>query len=336
MKYLSLGFILLFSSTCFADDSGLHLNQSWQSKVITECGDDLPDMLLLSADKQYLYQSCETKSNMLSPSLARIHIETGKRDILIYGLGRADGMRFAAGGSIWLGEEQADGMVWHIKDPDSLKPEQRVDRFRLKSSSPQIQAVLQAGVFSHEGLTFSQDNKYLYLADEWKEGCLYRLNLNSQVLKVYHAKKGWLIIKKPSEARLEAEKLHGKWYNRMEDMELMPDGTVLITETGTGNILKLNDLGDKPSVSTYLKHQDIEHPDNLEWDAKRDWLWITDDSPRSELWVYDGNDFKRVAYHDSAEITGLESDNGTIYFNLQHRRFAPDLTMKIFQPRGLN
>jgi len=38
-----------------------------------------------------------------------------------------------------------------------------------------------------------------------------------------------------------------------------------------------------------------------------------------------------VAYHDAAEITGLESDNGIIYFNLQHRRFAPDLTMKIEQ-----
>lgn len=331
MKKLFIAALCLFSHLAYADDSGLHLNQGWQSHIITECGDDLPDMLLLSADKQYLYQSCETKSNMLSPSLARIHIATGKREILIYGLGRADGMRFAADGSIWLGEEQADGMVWHIQDPDSLKAEQRVDRLRLKSSSPQIRAVLQAGVFSHEGLTFSQNNKYLYLADEWKEGCLYRLNLASQVLKVYHDKKGWLTINTPTKARLEAEKLHGRWYNRMEDMELVPDGTILITETGTGNILKLNDLADKPKVSVFLHHADIEHPDNLEWDEKRNWLWITDDSPRSELWVWDGQGFKRMAYHDTAEITGLESDNGTIYFNLQHRRFTPDLTMKIFQ-----
>ncbi|WP_038248225.1 SMP-30/gluconolactonase/LRE family protein [Ghiorsea bivora] len=331
MKHILFILPLFYAQLAIANDSGLVLQQGWNEKIITECGDDLPDMLLLSKDKQYLYQSCETKSNMMSPSLARIHIATGKREILIYGLGRADGMRFAPDGSIWLGEEQADGMVWHIQDPNSLQTEQRTDRFRLKLRSKQIKPVLSAGIFSHEGLTFSQDGKYLYLADEWKKGCLYRLSQKSDILSVFHAKKGWLPIKKPKEARLEAKKLHGRWYNRMEDMELMPDGTILITETGTGNILKLNDLGDKPTVSIYLHHKDIEHPDNLEWDAKRSWLWITDDSKRSELWVYDGQSFKRIAYHDSAEITGLESDNGTIYFNLQHRRFAPDLTMKIYQ-----
>ena len=332
MKYMLLVLSFLYVQLVIADDSDLVLQQGWQEQIITECGDDLPDMLLLSADKQYLYQSCETKSsNMQNPSLARIHITTGQREILIYGLGRADGMRFAPDGSIWLGEEQADGMVWHIQDPDNLKAEQRVDRVRLKSSSKHIKAILSAGIFSHEGITFSQDGKYLYLADEWKEGCLYRLTLKNDVLAVFHAQKGWLTIKNTKNARIEAEKLYATPFNRMEDMELMPDGTILITETGTGNILKLNDLGDKPNVSTYLHHKDIQHPDNLEWDEKRGWLWITDDSQRSELWVYNGQNFKRIAYHDSAEITGLESDNGTIYFNLQHRRFAPDLTLKIFQ-----
>jgi len=331
MKFLLVLLPLIYVQIATASDSGLMLQQGWREQIITECGDDLPDMLLLSQDKEYLYQSCETKSNTQNPSLARVHLKTGQREILIRGLGRADGMRFAPDDSIWLGEEQADGMVWHIQDPDSLQAEQRVDRVRLKSSSKLINAVLSAGIFSHEGLTFSQDGQYLYLADEWKEGCLYRLTLKSDVLAVFHAEKGWLSIKNPNEARLEAEKLHGHWYNRMEDMELMPDGTILITETGTGNILKLNDLSDKPTVSAYLHHKDIKHPDNLEWDTKRGWLWITDDSKRSELWVYDGQDFKRIAYHDSAEITGLESENGTIYFNLQHRRFGPDLTLKIVQ-----
>jgi sugar lactone lactonase YvrE len=331
MKYILLILPLLYAQLAIADDSGLMLQQGWQEHMITECADDMPDMLLLSKDKQYLYQSCETKSNMMSPSLARIHIATGKREILLYGLSRADGMRFAPDGSIWLGEEQPKGMIWHIKHPDKLQAGQQVDRVRLKSSSKQVQAVLSAGIFSHEGLTFSQDGKYLYLADEWAKGCLYRLTLKNNVLAVFHAKKGWLTIKNPKEARLEAEKLHGRWYKRMEDMELMPDGSILIAETGTGNILKLDDSGDKPSVTTFLQHDAIEHPDNLEWDNKRGWLWISDDSIRSELWAWDGQKFQRIAYHDTAEITGLESDNGTIYFNLQHRRFAPDLTLKIFQ-----
>jgi sugar lactone lactonase YvrE len=331
MKYILLILPLLYAQLAIADDSGLMLQQGWKEHMITECADDMPDMLLLSKDKQYLYQSCETKSNMMSPSLARIHIATGKREILLYGLSRADGMRFAADGSIWLGEEQPKGMIWHIKQPDKLQTGQRVDRVRLKSSSKQVQAVLSAGIFSHEGLTFSQDGKYLYLADEWAKGCLYRLTLKNNVLAVFHVKKGWLTIKSPENSRIEAEKLDGRWYNRMEDMELMPDGSILIAETGTGNILKLDDSGDKPTVTTFLQHDAIEHPDNLEWDNKRGWLWISDDSIRSELWAWDGQKFQRIAYHDTAEITGLESDNGTIYFNLQHRRFAPDLTLKIFQ-----
>jgi len=333
MNYLLL-FTLLFlmAQPSYADESGLVLAAGWQAEIITECGDEMPDMLLLSADGKSLYQSCENKSNMLAPSLARIDIATGQRDILIYGLGRADGMRFAADGSIWLGEEQKDGLIWRIEKPDMLQAGQRVDRFSLKSSSNQIHAIGEAGTFSHEGLTFSADEKFLYLADEWKEGCLYRFNIQTKALAVFHDKKGWLTIKKPQDARLEAERLHGRWYNRLEDMELMPDGRILITETGTGKILVLDDSGEKPQVSLFLQHADIQHPDNLEWDKNRGWLWISDDSHDSELWAWDGTRFKRIALHTSGEITGIESgEDGTIYFNIQHRRFAADLTMRLFQ-----
>ena len=322
-----------WSLPCFADDSGLELQSGWKSQIITECADHMPDMLLLSSDKQHLYQSCETKENMMSPSLARINIKTGEREILIYGLGRADGMRFAPDGSLWLGEEQSDGLIWHIIDPDELKPEQRADRRRLVASSNQIQAVTKAGTFSHEGLTFSKGGKWLYLADEWKEGCLYRFNTLSQALEVYHKTKGWLVIKDPADARIEAERLHGTWYKRLEDMELMPDGSILISETGTGKILKLDDSKKKPVVTVFLEHDEIDHPDNLEWDAKRQWLWLSDDDHPSELWAWDGKSFQLIASHSTGEITGIESgEDGSIYFNIQHRLFAPDLTMRIYQP----
>ena len=335
MKYLLLGILtLVLVSVFLLEKSTLELAQGWQAEVITECGDDMPDMLMLSADKKRLYQSCETKENMLSPSLARIDIATGKREILLYGLGKADGMRFAPDGSLWIGEEQKDGMIWRVESPDTLMPEQRADRQRLLTSSQQVQAIPKAGIFSHEGLMFSQDGQYLYLADEWSEGCLYRFILSSQMLEVFHDKKGWLKIHKPEEARLEAERLHGKWFERMEDMEMLSDGRVLIAETGAGRILVLDDRGDKPHVAEFLKHAAIKHPDNLEWDHRRGWLWISDDSHDSELWAWDGEVFKRIALHTSAEITGIESDEqGNVYFNLQHRRFAPDLTMRIFQPQ---
>ncbi|MDX8388721.1 MAG: hypothetical protein R8M46_09370 [Ghiorsea sp.] len=335
MMNLSVLFLFLLSATVsYANDSGLELSQGWKAEIITECGDDMPDMLLLSADKKSLYQSCETKENMLSPSLARIDLKTGKRDILIYGLGRADGMRFAPDGAIWLGEEQPDGLVWRIENPDALVQEQRADRHRLVSSSKFINAVVDAGRFSHEGLTFSADGQNLYLADEWKEGCLYKLNLSKRKLQVFHKDKGWLTIKNKDDARSEAERLHATWFNRLEDMELMSDGRVLISETGTGKILVLDDRKKKPTVIKFLQHADIEHPDNLEWDEKRGWLWLSDDSVPSELWTWDGKNFQRIASHSSAEITGIESGpDGTIYFNLQHRRFAPDLTMRMFQPK---
>ncbi|MDX8390759.1 MAG: hypothetical protein R8M38_09750 [Mariprofundaceae bacterium] len=335
MKYFLFLLILTYTTSTFADDGGLELRSGWQAEIIAECADEMPDMLLLSSDKKSLYQSCETRENMMAPSLARINLATGKREILIYGLGRADGMRFAPDGAIWLGEEQADGMVWRIENPDQLQAGQRADRHRLLSSSKQIQAKPEAGTFSHEGLAFSADGRFLYLADEWKEGALYRLNIQSKVLKVFHAKKGWLHIKRREDARVEAERLHASRFNRLEDMQRMPDGSILVTETGTGKILQIiDDANTAPIVTVLLQHPQIEHPDNLEWDVKRNWLWISDDSNPSELWAWDGKEYNRIAYHTSAEITGIESGpDGSIYFNLQHRRFAPDLTMRIFQQK---
>ena len=331
LPLLFLIFTLTAYNSAFADDNtGLDLTSGWNARVITECADEMPDMLLLSADEQHLYQSCETRSNMMSPSLARINIQTGERTILLYGLSRADGMRFSPDGDIWLGEETGSGMVWKITNPDALKEGQRADRVKLIASSVQIKPVLEAGIFSHEGLTFSANGQFLYLADEWSEGCIYRLNIPQNKLEVFHANKGWLTINNPQDARIEAEKLHGTWYKRLEDMELMSDGTILISETDTGRILRLDDTGDKPFVSLYLEHPEIEHPDNLEWDKKRGWLWLSDDSIPSELWAWDGKAMHLIASHDLAEITGIESGkDGTIYFNLQHRRFAPDLTVSI-------
>lgn len=328
----SLLFLAVFLAGCQSENAGLTRMQGWQTSPVAECGDDLPDMLVLSHDGQFLYQSCETRKNLLSPSLARINLISGKRDILLYGLDRADGLKLAPDGSLWLGEETADGLIWRIENPGGMEPEQRVDRQRLVSSTDWIQPLMTAGRFSHEGIVFSADGRFAYLADEWEEGCIYRFRIELQQLQVMHKTRGWLDIPLPANARTEAEKLHGRLFKRIEDMERLPDGRILMAETGTGHILALDDRGVKPTVSIFLQHADIKHPDNLEWDASRNWLWITSDHEPSILWAWDGKAFHRIASHSDSEITGVESGpDGSVYINLQYRWLRPALTLRLFE-----
>lgn len=321
-----------------SQESGLTLSADWQSEIISKWQDELPDMLVISADGKSLFISCEMVSSMLSPSLVRLNMETGEKETLLYGLNRADGLKMDQHGDLWVGEETEDGLIVQISSPSTIPPEQRLDRIRLVSSHPDITPILSAGRFSHEGMAFSKDGRYLYLADEWIEGCLYRFTIKTKLLQVYHSSKGWLRINTPVDARFKAEVLHGKYFSRLEDMELLPDGRVLLAETGSskgqGRIWVLDDRENKPTpmpmLSVYLEHADIKHPDNLEWDINRGWLWITDDSSPSKLWAWDGKKMLQVASHSFAEITGVESSrDGSIYFNLQHNSFGSDLTVRI-------
>jgi len=332
-RLLTIWCLTALLAACQSENGGLDLAEGWQAEILAECGDDRPDMLVLSGDGRFLYQSCESNANMLSPSLARINLATGRREILLYGLHRADGLKFSPDSSLWLGEEAADGLVWRIRNPATLPPEQRSDRRRLVSSSQLIQALPALGRFAHEGIAFSKDGRFAYLADEWKEGCIYRFSFGTRRLQVMHASSGWLDIPAPSAARTEAEKLHGHIFNRIEDMEQLPDGRILMAETGTGRILVLDDRDNLPQVTVYLKDARLGHPDNLEWDPSRGWLWITDDNDPSILWAWDGKGLHRIASHHGSEITGVESGpDGSIYIDLQDRLFRPALTLRLTGP----
>ncbi|MDQ7010387.1 MAG: hypothetical protein Q9M29_01065 [Mariprofundaceae bacterium] len=313
---------------------GLTTAPEWKAETIAEWNDARPDMLVLSGDKRFLFVSFETRQNQLAPSLGRINLHAGEQEILLYGLARADGLKMDQSGKLWIGEEVADGEIWTIHEPEMLPAGQRVDRNRHVASHQDIVAVPSAGRFSHEGLAFSNDGRYLYLADEWIEGCLYRFILKEQKLQVLHKSRGWLDIERAGEARLYAEKSHGRIFRRLEDMEPLPDGRILMAETGRdgehGRILALDNRGDAPVVSLFLADTRLHHPDNLEWDEKRGWLWITDDDEPSVLWAWDGKELQRIAWHDHAEITGVESAaDGAIYVNLQGRSFDPDLTVRL-------
>ncbi|MDX8407081.1 MAG: hypothetical protein R8L58_01720, partial [Mariprofundaceae bacterium] len=123
--------------------------------------------------------------------------------------------------------------------------------------------------------------------------------------------------------------LHARAFNRLEDMETLPDGTVLMAETGTGHILALSDKNDTPSVKSYLHRPEIRHPDNLAWDNQRHWLWITDDDSPSRLWAWSGNQLIQIASHKKAEITGVLADGDVVYINLQQKGNGAELTLKL-------
>lgn len=330
--------ILMLATSC-TTDTGLDLAPGWQVEVISKWQDEKPDMLVFSNDSKTLFVSCETTADMLSPSLARIDLKSGERETMLYGLNRGDGLKMDQHGDLWLGEEVEDGHIYKITSPERIPAEQRSDRARLVSSHPDIAPILSAGRFSHEGLAFSLDGKHLYLADEWKEGCLYRYTLSTGLLEVFHSSKGWLKINTPDDSRFKAEVLHGKYFNRLEDLETLPDGRILLAETGSnsdhGRIWILDDRKNKPAIEHYFEHSDLIHPDNLEWDEKRNLLWITADHSPSALWRWDGKVLTQIASHSFGEITGIESSrDGSLYFNLQHNTFGPDLTLRITSTTG--
>jgi len=319
-RFLFSSFLIALSSilaSCDFNPTGLQVKSGWKSQSVAAWHDHRPDMMVFSKDGTWLYVSCENKASLLAPSLLRINMKTGQRETLVYGLHRADALKLAPDGSLWIGEEGDDGLIWRITEPDKLINEQRIDRFKQQASDPAIAPMQHAGRFSHEGLTFSRDGRFAYMADEWKEGCVYRYDMLTRKLYVMHETKGWLAIRDANAARLDAEKLHGQYFNRIEDMETLPDGRILMAETDTGRILALDDSGQKPQITTYLEHDNLIHPDNLAWDEKRSWLWITDDDKPSYLWAWDGKNLREIAKHHTAEITGITIHNDDVYINLQ-------------------
>jgi len=329
MRQILLVFLTSMLAACNIDSAGLTLTSGWHAHSVVVWSNIHPDMLALSPDGKSLYISCETTASILAPSLVAIDLETGRPRILISGLMRADGLKFAPDDSLWIGEEFPQGLIWRIADVDHLPVRQTVDRARMVSSHPAIAPFHIAGRFAHEGITFSQDKRFAYMADEAIRGSLYRLNLNTRHMGVLSADAGWAAISPALDARDQAMHLQARTFNRIEDMETLPDGRILMAETGTGNILVLNDTGKHPEIEIYLHDSRIAHPDNLAWDAVRKWLWITDDSSPSSLWAWDGQKLIHIATHRYAEITGVLAVNGIIYFNLQGRSDGPELTLRL-------
>jgi len=323
-------------AACNMDSIGLELTSGWHARSVVAWKNPRPDMLALSPDGKWLYVSFETSASMMAPSLAAINLETGRPRILVSGLMRADGLKFAPDGSLWIGEEFSEGLIWRIVDVGRLPAMQRVDRARMVSSHRAIAPFRAAGRFAHEGIAFSRHQRFAYLADEAEKGSLYRLNLNTRHLEVLLADTGWGAISSALNTRDQAVHLQARTFNRIEDMETLPDGRILMAETGTGSILVLKDVGKYPEIEEYLHDSRIAHPDNLAWDGARKWLWITDDSTPSSLWAWDGQKLLHIATHQRAEITGVLAVGGIIYLNLQGQRNEPGLTLRLNETSAEN
>jgi len=311
------------------DPIGLELTSGWKGRSMVVWKNAHPDMLALSPSGKWLYVSCETKASLQAPSLAAIRFKTSHPQILISGLMRADGLKFAPDGSLWIGEEFPQGLIWRVVDVDKLPENQEIDRTRMISSHRAIAPFHAAGQFAHEGIAFSRDKRFAYLADEAVKGSLYRLNLKTHRMEVLAAKNEWHAMSSSLDPQHQAKHLQARTFNRIEDMETLPDGRILMAETGTGSILILKDTGKHPEIEVYLHDSRIAHPDNLAWDTARKWLWITDDSTPSSLWAWNGQTLMRIASHAHAEITGVLAVNSTIYFNLQGRSNGPELTLQM-------
>ncbi len=322
---------LLSLAACHFDPIGLQLADGWQATSLAVWRHARPDMMVHSRDRRYLFVSCEKRAALDAPSLYIHNRNSGKSVLLLSGLNRADGLKMAPDGSLWLGEESNDGLIWRIAEPDKLPAEQFVQREKQRASHPAIAPLIRAGTFAHEGIAFSRDGAYAYLPDEHPRGALYRYRMRPpHLLQVLDGDLRWRTVSDPTQARAFARTIRAASFNRMEDAEVLPDGRLLIAETDAPRIIAVTDHGDRAEVATYLDDPRVRHPDNLAWDEKRRWLWITDDDKPSRLWRWDGIHLQQVALHRNAEITGvLPVEDGSILINLQGRNDGPELTVRL-------
>ncbi len=330
MHRLIIILLVLCLSACQLDSIGLELAPGWNMQSLIVWRQAHPEMLALSKHGRWLYISCATEAHHNAPSLAAYDLRNAHKLVLMTGLQRAHGLTFAPDGSLWLGEAYDRGMIWRIAEADKLPPEQFIDRERPENVHPAITNLTDAGIFDHEGIAFSRDGRYAYLADSHAQGSLYRMHLHHRTLEVLHADKGWLKIELPEQARSNARVLHARTFHHIRDMKTLPDGRVLLAEGGSGQILVLDDRDTRPDIRLFLKSPELQQPLHLSWDRNRQWLWLSDDGQPSTLWAWDGRHLVRIATHRKARITGILMHGGDVLINLQDRAGGAELTLRLY------
>jgi len=317
--------MLLALVACQIDGTGLVTAPGWHYHSLGAWKNLTPNQMALSADGRWLYFGSETSEFTTVAGVAALNTKSGRTHVLIQGLHNVNGMRFAPDGSLWVAEGGDQGGIWRMAEPAHFPDDQRVNALTRESTHPGFSPFRFAGRFAHRAIAFSANQRFAYLADAAAGGSLYRLEMRARRLDVFHRKKGWVKVI-PEDAVIAARSMGAAKFESISDIERLPDGTLLLAESGSGTILKLDDRADKPVLSPWLKRDALHHPTALAWDQSRQWLWITDAAAPSTLWAWDGHYLHDIVHHPASRISAVLAAGDRIYVNVQRGRNNPSVT----------
>ena len=331
MKYLrAIVLIVLILAGCQTNGAGLKLAPGWSYQSLSAWKAITPNKMALSSGKDWLYISGERSQYSSEAGVIAIRLSSSRTHILVQGMRNANGIRLAPDGSLWIAEDDPKGVVWRMAEPDQFPSDQRVDPVELTSSYVSLAPFNSAGQFHHRAIAFSADGRFAYLADASAAGSLFRLELKSRTLAVYHSEKGWLAVN-PDEATGSALTLGARAFAGIHDIERLPDGTLLLAESGSGHILQLHDDGKRPRIEPWLDNPSLSHPDDMSWDSARHWLWITDHGEQSVVWAWDGRKLHEIMRHPTSRFGGVLATDDAVYVNLQRGRYNPAMTLRLHE-----
>jgi len=290
--------------------------------------------MAMSPARGWLYVCSERSQYSSDAGLIAIRMKNSHTHTLVEGMTNANGIAFAPDGSLWIGEGETKGLIWRMAEPDRFPDNQQVDPVSLSSSNVALAPFYPAGRFNHRGIAFSEDGRFAYLADASAAGSLYRLKLNTHTLTVYHREKGWLKVNQ-DDATAMARKLGAARFDAIQDIERLPDGTLLLAESGSGRILQLHDDGSLPRVKPWLDNKLLSHPGDMAWDNTRQWLWIADHAAaHSVIWAWDGHKLHAIIRHPNSRFGGVLAVDGHIYVSLQRGRNNPAMIVLLSEKRN--
>ncbi len=326
MRYFAIiASILLALNGCQVNAIGLDVASGWSYHSLGAWRQLTPTQADLGADGRWLYFGSELSEFSSVASVAALNVKNGHTHVLVEGLRNVHAVRFAPDGSLWVAEGGEQGEIWRMAEPGHFPDNQKVDAVARESTHPGFAPFRFAGVFDHRAMAFSIDHRFAYLADAAADGGLYRLNMRSRQLAVLHSEKGWLSVDPEGAVQL-ARKMGAARFAAISDIEPLPDGSLLLAESASGRILRLDDRGAKPHINTWLQQSELHHPGDMAWDEERQWLWIADASTPSTLWAWDGHNLHRIVRHERARISAVLAVAGKIYVSVHRGRNNPAMT----------